>query len=889
MTSPGNDAGKPLAGVRAFQAFAAGEVVAAHNASAPIEVANGCDFHYHMFKGDQIHVAVERPTTTSILWIEWNHDTAFPVALMSWAVNGLPIFEAFGRSNYDQYIWDFGLQGDQIYRTHPEGYDLFHCMPGCTAFDTTSPHFGETGALWVTLDTQFEGDDDTVFTGSWRFYFRETANAMKPVQYMALQTLYLKACSPYRNGTKWWEPWHTAWSWAHHSAYIYRDPDSKPYCDWLMSTGWDNSSFNTLTDAVRGPCGNLEHVLCDENGNVILIDLHTAGLRGNLPSDLGSLTALRRLRLPYNQLNGTLPHELLQLNSLEEVVLHHNMFKGAVPCFSSRNLRDLFIDWNQFTGTLPECLGQLPVLEHFSCYHSRLHGPLPASLGNLLRLQRLAVGSNSLTGTVPAGLCKLVGLRSLDLSKNQFRGELPAECFRSAIRLYSLELNFNEFSGTLPPVGPEMIYLKVLDLSHNKIEGPITDQLQVIADHTFAGARSEVHLNDNRFNGQLPHAIYNLVHGPHPITSLNMNDNKFRCETGGGWPDWAMRLPQEYSKKLGKCLPVPQALETQPTWGYSGQEFIVTGLDFVPQEPRCRFTNAGFSDSVPAMFMSTRRIQCFVPAGLPAGKYSLTVSNFGSDYATDQIYPDMKVVLFTVVPVPVVVVESPRVTMTVLLSGLHRENFFEPTFIEEIAKELGVESKQVIIDEVVGRTKDDFGAAEGVVNQDSTEVSFAVQVENGYEAQAVRDRLAVLGSSNHLTRIFDEHFHDVVGRVLSGPNTEAFEVLPEEKTKEVLSPWGIFGIVVLILTACSCFVFGFWIVRREKKGNPYFLEECEEEIMEEVNSRTFSITPASSANMMQFNTVTRPPPTRVMAPKRSNTPDGFTMVGKSSAAFPDLT
>ena len=38
---------------------------------------------------------VVRPTTTSILWVEWDHDIAFAVAIMSWSANGHPIYEVF--------------------------------------------------------------------------------------------------------------------------------------------------------------------------------------------------------------------------------------------------------------------------------------------------------------------------------------------------------------------------------------------------------------------------------------------------------------------------------------------------------------------------------------------------------------------------------------------------------------------------------------------------------------------------------------------------------------------------------------------------------------------------------------------------------------------------
>lgn len=49
-------------------------------------------------------------------------------------------------------------------------------------------------------------------------------------------------------------------------------------------------------------------VTCNENGSVILINLHDYGLSGSIPSELQLLTNLEELRLHSNALRGNLPN-----------------------------------------------------------------------------------------------------------------------------------------------------------------------------------------------------------------------------------------------------------------------------------------------------------------------------------------------------------------------------------------------------------------------------------------------------------------------------------------------------------------------------------------------------------------------------------------------------
>ena len=83
------------------------------------------------------------------------------------------------------------------------------------------------------------------------------------------------------------------------------------------------------------------------------------GLSGTIPSELGNLSSLQRLRLSQNGLTGPVPPEL-----------------GGLA-----NLRDLFLDGNQLTGEIPSEVGNLINLQSLNFGVNQLIGPIPGELG----------------------------------------------------------------------------------------------------------------------------------------------------------------------------------------------------------------------------------------------------------------------------------------------------------------------------------------------------------------------------------------------------------------------------------------------------------------------------------------------------------------------------
>ena len=81
--------------------------------------------------------------------------------------------------------------------------------------------------------------------------------------------------------------------------------------NWTTSTNWLSQE----------PVGEWHGVTTDDSGRVTSLNLRGNGLRGEIPSELGSLTSLEILRLSNNSLSGEIPPELGSLTSLQRLYL----------------------------------------------------------------------------------------------------------------------------------------------------------------------------------------------------------------------------------------------------------------------------------------------------------------------------------------------------------------------------------------------------------------------------------------------------------------------------------------------------------------------------------------------------------------------------------------
>jgi len=67
-----------------------------------------------------------------------------------------------------------------------------------------------------------------------------------------------------------------------------------------------------------------------------VLSLGNNNLNGSIPAELGDLTNLTQLQLPFNQLSGSLPAELCNLTDLTLLTINNNNLQGSYPgCMSA--------------------------------------------------------------------------------------------------------------------------------------------------------------------------------------------------------------------------------------------------------------------------------------------------------------------------------------------------------------------------------------------------------------------------------------------------------------------------------------------------------------------------------------------------------------------------
>ena len=132
-------------------------------------------------------------------------------------------------------------------------------------------------------------------------------------------------------------------------------------------------------------------------------------------SDIGGMTALKRLYLGSNQLTG-LPDAIGQLTGLEELDLDLNEITKLPDSIGSLTaLTNLHLAFNEITK-LPDSIGEMTALTILHLHDNQLTG-LPDAIGQLTGLEELDLSFNQLTA-LPGSIVALKNLTSLDLRYN---------------------------------------------------------------------------------------------------------------------------------------------------------------------------------------------------------------------------------------------------------------------------------------------------------------------------------------------------------------------------------------------------------------------------------------------------------------------------------------
>lgn len=220
-----------------------------------------------------------------------------------------------------------------------------------------------------------------------------------------------------------------------------------------LKLNWGNTAPQSWSGS--DPCrSQWVGVNCTNSGQIISLILSAMNLQGNLPPDIGHLTALQTLDLSYNgQLIGPLPQTLGSLTNLQSLSL--------IEC--------------NFTGTIPDSLGNLVNLQFLALNSNKLRGSIPSSLGYLINLTWLDLSDNQLTGTLPVsngsqpGLDKLRAAQHLHFNKNRLSGSIPSNLFSADMELLHVLFDSNDFSGEIPSTLGLVQTLEALRLDRNSL------------------------------------------------------------------------------------------------------------------------------------------------------------------------------------------------------------------------------------------------------------------------------------------------------------------------------------------------------------------------------------------------------------------------------------
>ncbi len=309
--------------------------------------------------------------------------------------------------------------------------------------------------------------------------------------------------------------------------------------DWTNNSNWLTGDLDTWF-GVTVESGRVTELMLNENG----VSNNGNNLTGEIPSEIGDLTALRTLWLDANRIGGILPKEVGNLSSLEHLLLEYNDIGGSIPSTITQlsNLKILALRGNLLTGRIPPDIGNLQELRnlrlgtdgtnnyrnnltgglpaglwtlpelgelHLSNNQYLVQGPLPAEIGNLTNLGELICNEVGLQGELPATLGNLTKLGTLQMEDNSLTGQLPSS-FGKLVNLTWVELRGNQFSGNLPSG-----FGNLHKLGHFGIEGSnITGTFYILP------SLNSVDIRGNNFDKIV------LQGGASP-TSLLIGDNKF--------------------------------------------------------------------------------------------------------------------------------------------------------------------------------------------------------------------------------------------------------------------------------------------------------------------------------------------------------------------------
>ncbi|XP_074284261.1 receptor-like protein EIX2 [Silene latifolia] len=224
-------------------------------------------------------------------------------------------------------------------------------------------------------------------------------------------------------------------------------------------------------------------------------------INGQLPSWLQTQKNLSQLILSDGNIFGPMPSWFHTMQRLYFVILSNNKISGSL--IFPINFFTLDLSNNSLSGEFLSNDSKTIV------YHSadfivlsdnKLSGPLLEGLGNIMpNLNTLLLSNNQISGQIPNSLCQLTSLTALDINNNSLSGEIP-NCFANLPSLSLVRLSNNKLKGNIP-------CFNVSEFDFNSSESGFNHGFVQYAN----GPKFFLHLNDNKFSGEIPSCLSDLT------------------------------------------------------------------------------------------------------------------------------------------------------------------------------------------------------------------------------------------------------------------------------------------------------------------------------------------------------------------------------------------
>lgn len=219
--------------------------------------------------------------------------------------------------------------------------------------------------------------------------------------------------------------------------------------NWIKGANWNTAEDISTWEGVT---------VTDEA--ITALSLNGFGLRGQLPPQIGELTALKTLNLGANpNLTGPLPTEIGNLVNLTALMAVNTGLEGPLPkeMGNLNKLTNLQLNKNQISGTIPKEWAGMTSLNNFGLYETKISGPIPAEIfAGWKNIATFLMNSNpNLTGPLPEGLGNMTTTQArfnIHLYDCNFTGGIPASWGNIPAVSTQLRVYGNKLTEPVPDV-----------------------------------------------------------------------------------------------------------------------------------------------------------------------------------------------------------------------------------------------------------------------------------------------------------------------------------------------------------------------------------------------------------------------------------------------------